>query len=75
MILAASSLKADIHELTDYNFDYKINTRINLHDDNDIWMAPLTSLVEPCYLIVNKNYCDSNVVDDKYTDDTAAYIV
>ena len=75
MVLAVSSQKADIDDLTDYRFDLKIHTRIKFHDDDDVWMVPLSSRVVPFYVIVNKNYCDSNIVDDIYIDDTLAYSV
>ena len=38
-------------------------------------MVPLASLVTPYYVIVNKNYCDSNAVDNRYTGDIRAHIV
>ena len=66
MVLAVSSPKANIDDLTYYHFDSKIHTRIKLYDDDDIWMVPLTSLVAPCYVIVNKNYYDSNFADSIY---------
>ena len=75
MVLAARSSKADIDDLIYYHFDSKIHTCIKLHEDRNVCMVPLTPLVAPCYVIVNKNYCDSNVVDDIYTDATKSYIV
>ena len=68
VVLAASSPKIDIDDLIDYHFGSKIHTRINFHDDDDVWMVPLTSLIGTWYVIVKKNYCDSNVVDDRYID-------
>ena len=75
MELATSSSKAGIDDLTYYHFDSKIHTCIDFHNYDDMWMVPLTSLIESCYLVVNKNHCDRNIVDDIYIDDMTAYIV
>ena len=75
MVLDDTSPNANIYDLTDYHFDFKIHTRINLNNVDDIWMVPLTSLAAPFYVIVTKNYSGSNVVDDIYIDNTIAYIV
>ena len=39
-----------------------------------MWMITLTSLVEPYFVIYNKNYCDQDTYN-RYTDDRTAYVV
>jgi hypothetical protein len=75
VIQAVTSPEADSENLTDNHFDSKIHTRINLHNDDDVRIVPLTSLVAPYYVIYNKNYCEHNDQHDVYTDDRTAYIV
>jgi len=74
IVLAAESPHADAHHITDSHFDSVITKRLKLHSDNDIWMVPLTTLVGPCFVVYNKNYCQSQN-NDIIDDDRTAYIV
>ena len=74
IVLAAESLQAEQHQLTDAHFDSKILTRIRLHDDNDTWMVPLSTLVGPCFVVYNKDYTKTTN-DNMHMDDRTAYIV
>jgi hypothetical protein len=75
VIQAATSPEVNSENLTDNHFDSKIHTRIKLYNKDDVWIIPLASLVAPCYVIYNKNYCEHNDQHDVYTDDRTAYIV
>ena len=72
VLLAAESPEVD--RLTDAHFDSQILKRIKLQDDNDIWMVPLITLVGPCFVVYNKNYCE-NTINNVHADDRLAYIV
>ena len=74
-VLVAEDPKANNDELVDYNFYYNITTRINFHDDKDMWMVPLTSLVGPCFVLYDKNYYDSDIADNIDIDHMIAYSV
>ena len=72
-------LAAEVHEASNedliYNHvDSTTRTLIKLHSDNDIWMIPLTFLVEPCFVIYTKKYCEQGMYN-KHTDDRTAYVV
>ena len=75
VIQTVTSPEADGENLTDNHFDSKIHTRIKLHNDDDVWIGPLTSLVVPYYAIYNKNYYEHNDQDNVHTDDRKAYII
>ena len=49
---------ADAPEASNHHshFQSSIATRVKLHDDKDMWMVPLSTLVGPCFVVNNKNY-------------------
>ena len=74
VVLTAVSPKAsDNNDLTDSHFDSSIITRVKLHDDKDVWMLPLSTLLGPCYTVYNKDYISST--EERIIDDRTAYVV
>ena len=61
-------------ELTDDHFVNEIITRIKL-DEERIWLVPLSSLVEPCYVVYNYNYCERQNENDKCEHDSTAFVI
>ena len=49
-------------------------TRIKLDEDR-IWLVPLSSLVEPCFVTYNYNYCDRQNENDKCKHDSTAIVI
>ena len=56
VLWAADAPEANNSEITDSNFQSTIATRVKLHDDKDMCMMPLSTLVGPCFVVYNKNY-------------------
>ena len=75
VVLAANKPVADNKDLTNAHFTSKIITRIQLHSDDEVWMVPLSTLVSPCFVVPNKEYCANEIRHDTYADDRTAYIV
>ena len=74
VVLTAVSPKAsDNNDLTDSHFDSSIITRVKLHDDKDVWMLPLSTLLGPCYTVYNKDYISST--EEQIIDDRTTYVV
>ena len=61
-------------ELTDDHFVNDIITRIKL-DEERIWLVPLSSIVDPCYVVYNYNYCDRHDENDICEHDGTAYVI
>ena len=57
--MAAQSPEANTNELTNAHFDSNILKRIKLHNNDGVWIVPLRTLVGPCFVVYNKDYCDS----------------
>ena len=74
VIKAATSLSVLSSELTEDHFYCDVITRIRIDEDR-IWLVPLSSLVKPCFVIHNKNYCEQKNENDAYEHDSTAYIV
>ena len=74
IVLAAEYPHAEQDQLIDSNLDAKISTRIILHYDNNTWMVPLATLVEPCFLVYKKDY-NNTTNDNMHIHDRTAYIV
>ena len=60
-MLAVEVPEATCDGLTDSYFDLKIHTRIKLYSDIYIWLLPLSSLVDPYFIVYNKTYCEHYV--------------
>ena len=75
VVKAASAPRANITDLTVDHLDSKIITRITIDPDMKVWMIPLKSLVKPCYVVWNKNYCDGSSDKEVKEHDNTAYIV
>ena len=75
VVLAANKPVADNKDLTNAHFTSKIITRIQLHSDDEVWMVPLSTLVSPCFVVPNKDYCANETHHDTYADDRTAYII
>ena len=69
VLCPADAPEANNNDITDRHFQSSLATRIKLHDDNDLWMVPLSTLVGPCFVVCNKDYNG-----DQSTDRTA-YVV
>ena len=74
ILLASQSPEENANELSNAHFDSKILTRIKLHNDNDVWIVPLSTLVGPCFVVYNKDYCDTNNINANQAELTA-YII
>ena len=56
VLCPADAPEANNNDITDRHFQSSIATRIKLHDENDLWMVPLSTLVGPCFVVCNKDY-------------------
>ena len=74
VIKAATSPSVLSSDLTDDHFSCDVITRIKLDGDR-IWLVPLSSLVKPCFVVHNKNYCDQTNENDTCEHDSTAYIM
>ena len=74
VVKAAESPSVLASELTDDHFTCDMITRIKL-DEERIWLVPLLSLVNPCFVVYNRNYCDQMNNNDTCEHDSTAYIV
>ena len=75
VVSAAESPEICPTMITENNLKSKIVKRIQLHDNNEIYMVPFTSLVGPCFVVNNNIYCDTK---DNGTNNIAkqtAYVV
>ena len=60
---------ANDDDITDSHVQSAITAHVNLHDDKDIWMVTLSTLIGPCFVVHSKNYnADRN-------DDRTGYVV
>ena len=75
ILSAAIKPVADDGDLTHAHFTSKILTRIQLHSDDEVYMVPLSTLVGPCFVVPNKDYCADEILHDTYADDKTAYII
>ena len=64
VLWAADAPEAINHDITDSHFQFSIATHVKLHDDKDMWMVPLSTLVGPCFVAYNKNY-NGDMKDDR----------
>ena len=64
VLWAADALETNNNDITDSHFQSAIATRVKLHDDKDMWMVPLSTLVGPYFLAYNKNY-NGDMKDDR----------
>ena len=74
VIKAAESLSVLSSELTEGHFSCDMITRIKL-DKGVIWLVPLLSLVNPCFFIHNKNYCEQKNENDMCEHAGTVYIM
>ena len=63
VIAAAESPSIASSNLKDSHIDLSIIKRINIDTEKEIWLVPLSSLTGPCFVVLNRNYCDR--VSDK----------
>ena len=75
VLSAAIKPIAENKDLTNAHFPSKIITRIQLHSDDEVYMVPLSTLVAPCFVVPNKDYCVNENIQDTYADDRTAYII
>ena len=74
VILAAKGSEAIRDESTNSHIQFKLLKRVKLHSNNDIFVASLSSLCGPCFVVYIKDYCTTqNTVTS--TDNRTAYIV
>ena len=74
VIKAAESPSVLSSNVTDDHLLNPIMTRIKLDEDR-IWLVPLSSLVEPCFVTYNYNYCDRQNENDKCENDSTAIVI
>lgn len=74
IILVTETPAACAYHLTDFYFYSVITICVKLHADNAIWMVPLNTLIDPCFVVYNKNYCQNQDIDI-VVDDRTSYVV
>ena len=75
IVHAAMGPSFDAGSLSDSHFDSEIHKRIKLQDKTeDLWIAPASSLVGPCYVMHNKDY-SSGEHNVNITHDDTGYVV
>ena len=74
VIKAVESPSVLSSNLSDDHFINPIITRIKLDEDR-IWLVPLSSLVEPCFVAYNYNYCDRQNENDKCEHDSTVIVI
>jgi len=74
VVKAAESSSILSSELTDDHFVNDIITRIKIDEDR-IWLIPLSSLVDPCYVVYNFNYCERQNENDICEHDSTAFVI
>ena len=75
VIAAAESPSITSSNLKDSHIDLSIIKRINIDTEKEIWLVPLSSLTGPCFVVLNRNYCDRVSDKDICATDNTAYIV
>ena len=75
VVKASTAPRADDNDLSEQHLNSRIIHRITLDPDMKIWMIPLKTLVKPCYVVYNKNYCDASMDKEVRVHDNTAYIV
>lgn len=60
ILLAPQSPEVDANELTGVYFDSKMFIRKTLHNDNKIWIVPLSTLVDPSFVVYNNDNFHGN---------------
>ena len=48
---------------------------VKLHNNNDVYMVPLSTLAGPCFVVYNQNYTSSRASNSNIIDDRTAYVV
>ena len=51
VLWAANAPETNYSEITDIHFQSAIATHVKLHDDKDMWMMPLSTLLGPCFVV------------------------
>ena len=74
VLLASQSPEVLPDQLTNNHFDSQILKRIKLHNDNDLWIVPLSTIVGPCFVVYNKNYGNPENINGNQGEATA-YII
>lgn len=74
ILLASESPEVQSDQFPNTYFDSPILKRIKLHNDNDLWIVPLNTIVSPCFVVYNKNYGDPVNIHGNERDRTA-YII
>ena len=69
VLLAADAPEVNTSEITDSHFQSVIAKRVKLHDNKDMWVVPLSTILGPCFVEYNKNY------NDNKRDDRTGYVV
>ena len=73
VVKAVRSPSINSTQLTDDHIIIDMIERIEL-DEDCIWLVPLSSLVKPCFVIYNRNYCDNIDENDICEHDSTACI-
>ena len=74
IVWAGESPKVSNADLSNDHFDSSIHHRIKLHEQKDLFLVPLSSLIGPCFVVQNKDYTSGIYLDDNETDNTC-YVV
>ena len=56
LVLAADSPIVEPNEVSDNHFESSIHKRIKLHNDDEVFIVPLSSLIGPAFVVYNNNY-------------------
>ena len=74
IVLASQSPEVLTDQLPNNHFDSQILKRIKLHNDNDLWIVPLSTIVGPFFVVYNKNYGNPENINGNQGEATA-YII
>ena len=74
IVWAGESPEVSNADLSNDHFDSSIHHRIKLHDQKDLFLVPLSSLIGPCFVVQNKDYTSGIYSDNNETDNTC-YVV
>ena len=62
--MATDAPEAIGDEASDSHFQSVITTRVKIHDDKDMWVVPLSTVVGLCFVVYSKDY-NGNLKDDR----------
>jgi hypothetical protein len=74
LVLAAETLIIEPTDVSDYHFQSSIHKRIKLHNKDEVFIVPLSSLVGPAFVVYNNNYVNGRI-NEMSVGDSTCYVV